>query len=83
MDAWLCCRYHETDREFFSLTRESITVHGQSNRQRLVALNFRVPLDLRRRLKVLAASRSTTMTNLLLELLERLEQEESSRVKRD
>ena len=58
-------------------------MHGQSNRQRLVALNFRVPLDLRRRLKVLAASRSTTMTNLLLELLERLEQEESSRVKRD
>lgn len=43
------------------------------NRQRLVALNFRVPLDLRRRLKVIAASRSMTMTNLLLEVLQRFD----------
>jgi hypothetical protein len=33
-------------------------VKEQSNRQQLVALNFRVPLDLRRRLKIIAASRS-------------------------
>jgi hypothetical protein len=43
-----------------------------------VALNFRVPLDLRRRLKILAASRSVTMTDLLRELLERLEREEGA-----
>jgi hypothetical protein len=47
-----------------------------SNRQRLVALNFRVPLDLRRRLKMVAASRSITMTDLLLQLLDRLDQNE-------
>ena len=45
-------------------------------RQRLVALNFRVPLDLRRRLKIIAAARSVTMTNLLLELIERFDREE-------
>jgi hypothetical protein len=50
----------------------------QSTNQRLVALNFRVPLDLRRRLKIHAASRSITMTNLLLELLERFDIEAES-----
>ncbi len=50
----------------------------EDSNQPLVALNFRVPLDLRRRLKVLAAERSVTMTDLLLELLERLEREEQS-----
>lgn len=37
----------------------------------LVALNFRVPLEVRRRLKILAASQSVTMTQLLLQMLEK------------
>ena len=60
-----------------TMNRERGIVREDSN-QPLVALNFRVPLDLRRRLKVLAAERSVTMTDLLLELLERLEREEQS-----
>lgn len=55
----------------------------KSESQQLVALNFRVPLDLRKRLKILAASRSITMTNLLLELIERLEREEVFSIKKD
>jgi predicted DNA-binding protein len=58
-------------------------VRTQSNSHRLVALNFRVPLDLRRRLKILAASRSVTMTNLLLEILERFDREETPLVKKE
>jgi hypothetical protein len=63
--------------------REHTAVREQSNHQRLVALNFRIPLDLRRRLKVIAASRSVTMTNLLLELLERFDREEQKLAKKD
>jgi hypothetical protein len=55
----------------------------QSTRQKLVALNFRIPLDLRRRLKIIAASRSITMTNLLLEVLQRLDREEKTLVTKD
>lgn len=55
----------------------------RSIKPRLVAVNFRIPLDLRRRLKIIAATRSVTMTNLLLELLEGLEKEEWSSVKKD
>lgn len=59
-------------------------MNQQSTKSRLVAVNFRIPLDLRRRLKILAATRSITMTNLLLELLERLDREEwPSSVKKD
>lgn len=53
-----------------------------ADRQRLVALNFRIPADLRRRLKVIAAARSVTMTNLLLELLERFDREEQEKSER-
>jgi hypothetical protein len=48
-----------------------------------VALNFRVPLDLRRRLKIMAASRNVTMTSLLLELLERFDPEAPKLAKKD
>jgi hypothetical protein len=58
-------------------------VRQQTNHQRLVALNFRVPLDLRRRLKIIAASRNVTMTNLLLEVLDRLDREEQKLAKKD
>jgi hypothetical protein len=54
-----------------------------TSKPRLVAVNFRIPLDLRRRLKILAATRSTTMTHLLLDLLERLDKEEWPSVKKD
>ena len=54
-----------------------------TGKPRLVAVNFRIPLDLRRRLKILAATRSTTMTHLLLDLLERLDKEEWPSVKKD
>jgi hypothetical protein len=36
---------------------------------RLVALNFRVPLELRRRLRIVAAERGVTMTSLVLDTL--------------
>jgi hypothetical protein len=55
----------------------------QSAKPRLVAVNFRIPLDLRRRLKILAATRNITMTSLLLELLEHLDLEEWPPVKKD
>jgi hypothetical protein len=37
---------------------------------RLVALNFRVPLELRRRLRIVAAERGVTMTSLVLDTLD-------------
>ena len=36
---------------------------------RLVSLNFRVPMEFRKRLRLMAAERGVTMTCLLLELL--------------
>ncbi len=54
-----------------------------SNSQRLVALNFRIPLELRRRLKIMAASRNVTMTNLLLDLLMRFDLEEQKLARKD
>jgi hypothetical protein len=76
-DASLSCSCTRTNIEPRSIKIGENSVRQQhSDRRRLVALNFRVPLDLRRRLKVLAASRSITMTNLFLELLERFEREE-------
>jgi predicted DNA-binding protein len=38
---------------------------------RLVALNFRVPLEVRKRLKLLAVHRGITMTELLLDMIEK------------
>jgi hypothetical protein len=67
----------------YPLDQERSAVRQQSNHQRLVALNFRVPLDLRRRLKIIAASRGITMTNMLLEVLERFEREEQKLAKKD
>lgn len=40
-----------------------------SRGSRLVALNFRVPLELRRQLRIVAAERGVTMTSLVLETL--------------
>lgn len=37
---------------------------------RLVALNFRVPLETRRRLRIVAAERGVTMTTLVLDTLQ-------------
>ena len=37
---------------------------------RLVALNFRVPLELRRHLRIVAAERGVTMTSLVLDTLQ-------------
>ena len=37
---------------------------------RLVALNFRVPIHLRRRLRIMAAEQGVTMTCLVLQLIE-------------
>jgi hypothetical protein len=48
-----------------------------------VALNFRIPLELRRSLKVMAAARSITMTNLILELIERFHREEQRLANKD
>lgn len=45
--------------------------NGTHNSQtRLVALNIRIPLSLRRELRVLAAKRGVTMTSVILGLLE-------------
>jgi predicted DNA-binding protein len=38
---------------------------------RLVALNFKVPLEVRKRLKLLALQRDITMTELLLDMIEK------------
>lgn len=41
-----------------------------SSRVRLVALNFRVPVDVRRKLRILAAQRDVTMTELIIGFLD-------------
>jgi hypothetical protein len=51
---------------------------------RLVALNFRVPVGLRRQLRITAAQRGVTMTSLMLELIEKHCQSEArAAVKKD
>jgi len=45
---------------------------------RLVALNFRVPLELRRRLRIVAAQRGVTMTSLVLDTLQAVIQMEDA-----
>lgn len=38
-------------------------------RERMVALNIRIPLNLRRQLRILAAEQGVTMTSVILDLL--------------
>jgi predicted HicB family RNase H-like nuclease len=42
---------------------------ASSRETNLVALNFRVPLELRRHLRIVAAQRGITMTSLVLDTL--------------
>lgn len=39
-------------------------------RDRMVALNIRIPLDLRRQLRIMAAEQGVTMTSVVLDLLQ-------------
>ena len=45
-------------------------------RLRLVSLNFRVPLELRKQLRMMAVERGVTMTCLLIEILQDLHKEQ-------
>lgn len=47
----------------------------QLQKDQLVALNFRVPLNVRRRLKLLAAEKGVTMTTLLMSAIEDAEKQ--------
>jgi predicted DNA-binding protein len=58
---------------------EDSSVNGNSKNappRRLVSLNFRVPLELRKQLRMLAVERGVTMTCLLMEILEDLNKEQ-------
>ena len=45
--------------------------HGRVDAQvRLVSLNFRIPLDLRRQIRIIAAEHGITMTEIVMKSLE-------------
>lgn len=50
----------------------SINAQSMKPPARLVALNFRVPLDVRRKLRMVAAARDVTMSALILEALDQI-----------
>lgn len=51
---------------------------NDASSQRPVALNFRVPLELRRHLRIIAAERGVTMTSLMLGILHTVIESEPS-----
>jgi hypothetical protein len=53
---------------------QPLSLSGEHHRTDLVALNFKVPLAIRTRLKVLAATRGVSMTTLMLEAISLLDE---------
>ena len=59
------------NRESTASLRIALDSARHVERERLVALNFRVPLAFRRRLKIQAAARGMTMRQYVIEHLQR------------